>query len=116
MRVPGCRLHAGLEPPLDTPFMLDLKAGPGLQADAMRAEQLGFQGKLCIHPNQIGVVNRVFSPQPEEVLQALKIIQAFEEAEALGQGAIQVDGKFVDYPVVIRARKVLQIAAAFENE
>jgi len=115
-RLPIACRAAGLEPPLDTPFMLDLKAGPGLQADAMRAKQLGFQGKLCIHPNQIEVVNRVFSPQPEEVQQALKIIQAFEEAEAVGQGAIQVDGKFVDYPVVVRARKVLQIAAAFENE
>ena len=61
-------------------------------------KQMGFQGKLCIHPNQIDVVNRVFSPQPEEVQQALKIIQAFEEAEAVGQGAILVDGKFVDYP------------------
>ena len=96
--------------------MLDLKTGPGLQADAIRAKQLGFQGKLCIHPNQIEVVNRVFSPQPEEVRQALKIIEAFEKAETAGQGAIQVDGKFIDYPVVVRARKVLQIAAALESE
>jgi len=115
-RLPIACRAAGLEPPLDTPFMLDLKAGPALQADAIRAKQLGFQGKLCIHPNQIEVVNRVFSPQPEEVRQALKIIEAFEKAETAGQGAIQVDGKFVDYPVVVRARKVLQIAAALESE
>ena len=107
---------AGLEPPLDTPFMLDLKAGPALQADAIRAKQLGFQGKLCIHPNQIDVVNRVFSPQPQEVQQAVRVIQAFEEAEAAGKGALQVDGKFVDYPVVARARRVLQIASSLENE
>ena len=115
-RLPIACRAAGLEPPLDTPFMLDLKAGPGLQADAIRAKQLGFQGKLCIHPNQIEVVNRVFSPQPEEVRQALKIIEAFEKAEAAGQGAIQVDGKFVDHPVVVRARRVLQIATALESE
>jgi citrate lyase subunit beta/citryl-CoA lyase len=110
-RLPIACRAAGLEPPLDTPFMRDLKSMSGLQADALRAKQLGFQGKLCIHPNQIDIVNRIFSPQPEEIKMAHKVIAAFEKAETAGQGALQVDGKFVDYPVVARARRILQIAS-----
>ena len=93
--------------------MMDLKDAEALAADAMRARQMGFQGKLCIHPNQIEVVNRVFTPSPEEIDQARKVIQAFEKAESEGQGALQVNGKFVDYPVVERARRILQMASSF---
>jgi citrate lyase subunit beta/citryl-CoA lyase len=101
---------AGLLPPLDTPFMLDLKDLQALEADALRAKQLGFGGKLCIHPNQIEIVNRTFSPRPEEVRQAEAVVSAFEEAQDKGVGAIQVDGKFIDKPVVERARQLLRLA------
>ena len=93
--------------------MMDLKDAEALAADAMRARQMGFQGKLCIHPNQIEVVNRVFTPSPEEIDQARTVVQAFEKAESEGQGALQVNGKFVDYPVVERARRILQMASSF---
>jgi citrate lyase subunit beta/citryl-CoA lyase len=105
----ACRA-AGVEPPLDTPFMIDLKDIEALKADARRAKQLGFQGKLCIHPNQIEPCHAIFSPSKEEVLYAEKVIEAFEEAEGKGQAAIQLDGKFVDYAVVERARQILQLA------
>ena len=105
----ACRA-AEIEPPLDTPFMIDLKDTEGLKADAMRAKQLGFQGKLCIHPNQIQVCHAIFSPTKEEIQYAKKVIQAFEEAEASGVAAIQLDGKFIDYPVVERARRTLRMA------
>ncbi len=105
----ACRA-AGIAPPLDTPFMIDLKDTEGLKADAMRAKQLGFQGKLCIHPNQIQPCQAIFSPSKEEILHAQRVIQAFEEAEAGGVAAIQLDGKFIDYPVVERARRTLQLA------
>lgn len=107
--VVACRA-AGLFPPLDTPFMLDLKDLQALEADVLRGKQLGFGGKFCIHPNQIDIVNRTFSPQPEEIRQARAVVQAFEEAQAKGVGAIQVDGKFVDKPVVERARQILMLA------
>lgn len=115
-RLPIACRAAGLEPPLDTPFMIDLKDLVALEADALRAKQLGFQGKLCIHPNQIEVVNRIFSPRPSEIQQALKVIRAFEEAETKGQAAIQVEGQFVDYPVVARARRILQISASLDGD
>jgi citrate lyase subunit beta/citryl-CoA lyase len=114
-RLPIACRAAGLQPPLDTPFMVDLKDIAALETDAARARQLGFQGKLCIHPNQIEPVNRIFSPSPEEILKARHVIEAFEEAEARGQGALQVDGKFVDYPVVKRARRILKMAAMLQD-
>jgi citrate lyase subunit beta/citryl-CoA lyase len=106
----ACRA-AGVEPPLDTPFMIDLKDLEALEADIKRACQLGFQGKLCIHPNQVEICNRLFSPTQEEIEYAQKVIQAFDAAEAGGMGAIQLEGKFIDYPVVERCRRILKIAA-----
>lgn len=113
--VVACRA-AELEPPIDTPFMLDLKDLNALQRDARIARQLGFQGKLCIHPSQIEVINQVFSPNPKEVQQAGRVVEAFEKAEAEGQGVLLVDGIFVDYPIVARARRILQLARRIESK
>jgi citrate lyase subunit beta/citryl-CoA lyase len=110
----SCRA-AGVAPPLDTPFLIDLKDIEALKADAARGRQMGFQGKLCIHPNQVGPCNEVFSPTEEEIHFSERVIQAFEEAESEGSGAIQLDGKFIDYPVVERSRRVLKMAAAIQS-
>ena len=107
----ACRA-AGVEPPLDTPFMIDLKDMDALKTDAERARQLGFQGKLCIHPIQIEPCHAVFSPTAEEIEHAERVIQAFEDAEARGIGAIQLDGKFIDAPIVERSRRIVKLAAA----
>lgn len=101
---------ARIEPPLDTPFMMDLKDMEALKVDAGRAKQLGFQGKLCIHPNQIEPCNAIFSPAKEEILYAERVVQVFEEAEKEGSAAILLDGKFIDYAVVERARRILKVA------
>lgn len=105
----GC-CAAGVEPPLDTPFMVDLKDRGMLEDDINRAKQLGFQGKLCIHPNQVALCNELFSPTKEEIEYAQKVIEAFNKAEASGIAAIQLDGKFVDYPVVERSKRILKLA------
>jgi len=101
---------ARIEPPLDTPFMMDLKDMEALKVDAGRAKQLGFQGKLCIHPNQIEPCHAIFSPAKEEILYAKRVVEVFEEAEREGSAAIQLDGKFIDYPVFERARRILKVA------
>lgn len=110
----ACRA-AGVAPPIDTPFMIDLNDIDALISDAKRAKELGFQGKQVIHPRQIEPCNRIFSPTPEEIAGAEKIIQVFEEAEAAGTAAIQVEGKFIDYAVVKKSRDILARAAAIDK-
>ncbi|MFM7305239.1 MAG: CoA ester lyase, partial [Alphaproteobacteria bacterium] len=71
----------------------------------------GFQGRLCIHPDQIAPANHAYSPPEAEVIRAQRIVAAFAEAEAGGLASIQVDGRFVDYPIVHKAERILAIAA-----
>jgi len=111
----ACRA-AGIAAPIDTPFMIDIKNTEALLSDAMRAKELGFQGKLAIHPRQIAPCNQLFSPSPEEIAKSEKIVQAFEEAESAGKGAIQLDGKFIDYPVVKRSKDTLTLAATIAKK
>lgn len=96
--------------PIDTVYP-QIKDEIGLHKESILAKQLGMFGKLVIHPDQIGVVNEVFSPAEEEILYAKKVLAAYKEAEEQGIGAIQVEGKFIDYPVAIRAEQVLNLAA-----
>jgi citrate lyase subunit beta/citryl-CoA lyase len=102
---------AGIEAPLDTVWV-DLQDEVGLEASTRLALGLGFQGKMCIHPNQVGVVNRVFTPTNAEIDFAERVVAAFAEAEKSGSAAIQLDGKFIDYPIVYRARRTLDAMAA----
>jgi citrate lyase subunit beta/citryl-CoA lyase len=101
----------GLEPPLDSVF-IHIREDDAFTASARRAKQYGFQGKMCIHPNQVGLANAVFTPTEEEAAWARKIVAAFEEAEAAGSASIQLDGYFVDYPIVIKARRTVALAEA----
>ena len=98
---------AGLEPPLDTVWA-DLRDNDGFIASARHAAALGFQGKMCIHPDQIPGANAAFTPDEAAVAQARRIVEAFDEAEAQGLASIQLDGQFIDYPIVQRARHVLE--------
>jgi len=102
---------AGIEAPLDTVWV-DLPDRDGLEASARTALGFGFQGKMCIHPDQIAIVNRVFTPSDEEIAFAERVAAAFVKAEAAGSAAIQLDGKFIDYPIVYRAQRVLQRISA----
>ena len=102
---------AGIEAPLDTVWV-DLTDRDGLEASARTALGFGFQGKMCIHPDQIAVVNRVFTPSDAEIAFAERVVAGFAKAEAEGSAAIQLDGKFIDYPIVYRAQRVLQRIAA----
>jgi citrate lyase subunit beta/citryl-CoA lyase len=98
---------AGLEPPVDTVWA-DLRDAEGFAASAKRAAGLGFQGKMCIHPDQIGPANAAFTPDEAAMTRARRIVAAFEKAEAEGLASIQLDGQFIDYPIVQRARRVLE--------
>jgi len=97
---------AGIEPPFDTVWA-DLRDADGFARSAERAASLGFQGKMCIHPDQIAVANAAFSPSEQQLAWAKRVVAAFEEAEAKGLASIQLDGQFIDYPIVQRARQVI---------
>jgi len=111
-RLPIASRAAGIVPPLDTPWMVDIKDIEGLIADAKKAKAYGFQGKIVIHPNQIQPCNEVFTPTEEEVAFAQQVVDAFLEAEKNGQAAIQLNGKFIDYPVVEKSKRVVELAKA----
>lgn len=94
---------------LDTPFFA-FRDPEGLRANSQASRGLGFRGRFAIHPAQLDVINEVFSPSAEEVLQAQRVIEAFEEAVAVGRGSTSLDGKVVDVPVVKRAQSLLDQA------
>jgi citrate lyase subunit beta/citryl-CoA lyase len=105
---------AGLEAPIDSVYV-HFRDAEGLRQSAQRALTLGFQGKMCIHPDQIGPVNDVFTPSDEETARAEQIVAAFEKAEATGSASIVVDGFFVDYPVVDQARRTLALVKSIRG-
>jgi citrate lyase subunit beta/citryl-CoA lyase len=105
---------AGIEPPLDTVWA-DLRDAEGFARSAERAAALGFQGKMCIHPDQIAVTNAAFSPSAQQLSWARRVVDAFEEAETKGLASIQLDGQFIDYPIVQRARQVVARGAPPDN-
>ena len=104
---------AGLEAPLDTVWV-HIKDLENLAKSAKRAKQLGFQGKTCIYPPQIEVVNRVYTPTEDEAAFARRVVEAFEKAEREGSSSIQLDGYFIDYPIVYKAQKTLDTLRAIE--
>ena len=79
---------------------------------AERARKLGCLGAGCIHPDQVGVLNRVFSPDPAKVAYAEQVVTAFEEGVRRGTASVNVDGKMVDVPVYKRALVILNRARA----
>lgn len=97
---------AGLPAPVDgvTPELEDI---PAVQAAAVAAAGLGFGGKLCVHPRQVGAVHQGFRPSEAEVRQAERVLAA-----VVAGGVAQIDGRMVDRPVVERARQVLRRCGA----
>jgi citrate lyase subunit beta / citryl-CoA lyase len=100
---------AEIEPPIDTVWT-DLKDSIGFTDSVRQIRSLGFQGKLCIHPEQVPIVNVVLSPSAEQIDWSRRVVEAFETAETAGSASVQLEGKFIDYPIVHRARRVLATA------
>lgn len=96
-----------IEPPLDTVW-IHIKDLENLEASTRHVKQIGFQGKMCIYPPQVEVVNRVFTPSAEEIDFAERVVAAFAEAEKQGSSSIQMDGYFIDYPIVYKAQRTLE--------
>jgi citrate lyase subunit beta / citryl-CoA lyase len=104
---------AGMLAPIDGPY-LHLDDTDGLLADSRRSRQLGFQGRVALHPRQVIPIQQAFSELTvEQAAAAQRIVEAFEGAETRGVASIRVDGNFVDYPVYRLARTKLRRYEAY---
>ena len=82
---------------------------------ARRSRRFGFAGSSCIHPSQIPLLNEAFSPTEKEVAYATRVLAEFDAAVAAGRGAVALDGKMIDAPIVARARALLDRHAAIQS-
>jgi citrate lyase subunit beta/citryl-CoA lyase len=94
---------------LDGPYS-DFGDVDGFALECSQARDLGFDGKTLIHPGQIEACNAIFTPPPEEVAQARRIIAAFELPENASRGAISLDGQMVERLHAEMARRTIAIA------
>ncbi|HEX7003652.1 MAG TPA: CoA ester lyase [Trueperaceae bacterium] len=99
-------LAAGLQPPLDGIFppIDDLE---GLAKDSAHARELGFTGKLVIHPGQVPLVQNAFAPNEEEMELARRTLEAHRKALDSGSGVANLDGEMIDAPSVAWAKRTL---------
>ena len=86
----------------------------GLKKFALQSRRLGFSGMSLIHPAQISEVNAAFTPTAEEVDYCRRVIQAFDDARARGEGAIAFGGQLLDMPIVDRARQTMALAESLK--
>ena len=106
---------AGLEGPIDSPWF-HFKESAAFARALERSRRGGFQGRCCVHPDQIAPVNQAYMPGAEEVAAAQRIVAAFAEAEKRGAAAIKVDGQMIDYPIAHRAQKLLDAVGKLNRQ
>ncbi len=90
----------------------DLSNEKGFAEEVRLIKQLGFDGKSIISPRQIGPVHEIFAPTAKDIAFAQRVLEAIDEAKTKGSGVIAVNGKMIDKPIVERAERVLELAAA----
>jgi citrate lyase subunit beta / citryl-CoA lyase len=88
----------------------DVQDDEGLRAWGLAARAMGFIGMGCVHPRQIRIIHDTFAPTPPEIERALRIVDAFREADARGLGVVSLGSKMIDPPVVLRARRLVERA------
>ena len=96
---------------IDTVYT-DIEDTDGLNEETEFAIRLGYDGKMAIHPAQVPVINDAFTPDPERVEWARKVVDASERADAEGRGVFRVDGEMIDAPLIAQAERVLEYARA----
>jgi citrate lyase subunit beta/citryl-CoA lyase len=104
--------HAAKVAALDTAY-LDFRNIEALRAHAVARRREGFSGMLAIHPDQVPVINAAFSPSPEDIADAQRIVAAF--AADPGKGAVGLDGKMIDLPHLRQARQLLALAQTLKK-
>ena len=86
----------------------------GYRASARLARRFGFRGASCIHPKHVAILNEEFSPKPAQVTWAHRVIEVYEKAKAEGRASVQLDGRMIDIPIVVRAERILAEAARID--
>lgn len=108
MRLVNAARAAGVQA-IDSVFG-DVADEDGLRDWASRSRALGFEGMGCIHPRQIQPIHEAFAPTAAEIEKALRIVAAFEEAQAKGRSVVSLGTRMVDPPVVLRAQRLVDVA------
>ena len=103
----ACRI-ANIGPPIDT-VVLEINDTQRFVNSALRGRNFGFSGKFCIHPSQIPLCNKVFTPDDAEITHARAILSKFEEAKEFGSASVQLDGHFIDYAIVKKAQRIIAL-------
>lgn len=106
---------ADLQPPVDTVYP-DLEDLGRLESELSQVKDLGMFGKLAIHPVQLPAIHAAFTPSAAELDAAREVVRAFAAAEAQGAAAIRVGAKFIDYPVFLKAQRMLALNDALTSE
>jgi citrate lyase subunit beta/citryl-CoA lyase len=99
--------EAGLYPMGTMRGVADFRDLDGYRQAVLSAAAVGYRGASCIHPAQVPILNEGFSPKPEQVEHARRVVAVYEEAEAQGRASVALDGKMIDIPVVVRARRLM---------
>jgi len=84
-------------------------------SEASEARNMGYQGKLCIHPAQVEAANVAFTPSPEELARANRLLAAYDDAVRSGLAAIDFEGQMVDEPLAVQARRMIEAAALSQD-
>jgi citrate lyase subunit beta / citryl-CoA lyase len=105
---------AGVMPMGIVGSVADFQDLDGYRAAARLARRYGFRGSACIHPNHVKILNEEFGVKPSEIAWAHRVIEVYEQAKREGRASIQLDGKMVDIPIVIRAERILDEARRIE--
>ena len=92
----------------------DLQDSDGLNTFAAQSRRLGFSGMAVIHPSQVRPVNAAFTPAADEIEYCRRVVNAFAEATARGDGSVSFGGQLLDYPIVERARRTLALAESLQ--
>ena len=86
----------------------------GIRRAAEMSRRFGIEGAPCVHPSNVPILNAAFSPSPDEIDYAERVVEAYADATGKGSGAVAVDGKMIDVPVVRRAELLLARWAAIK--
>lgn len=90
---------------------LDFRNEAGFREDVRLGIELGFEGKLCIHPRQVEITNQLYTPTPQQIEYAIRVVEGWRRCQADGRGVFTVDNKMIDAPVVAAQQRILERAA-----